>query len=117
MSFSFGFGCEEGATDDGASAEAAVREAGCVTTVEMPADVALAETLVEAKWETVSVPSIRLRKRILQSKQVQAPYASDLRASDLIPGVYEGGFKLWECAVDLSRFLAEMPEVRSGSTM
>ena len=42
---------------------------------------------------------------------------SDLRASDLIPGVYEGGFKLWECAVDLSRFLAEMPEVRSGSTM
>jgi SAM-dependent methyltransferase len=31
---------------------------------------------------------------------------SDLvRTSDLRPGVYEGGFKLWECAVDLVRFL------------
>ena len=30
-----------------------------------------------------------------------------LHHSDLVPGVYEGGFKLWEGAVDLARLLAE----------
>jgi hypothetical protein len=28
--------------------------------------------------------------------------------TDLIPGVYEGGLKVWECSVDLCRFLAEV---------
>ena len=32
---------------------------------------------------------------------------SDSKHSDLIPGVYEGGLKLWECALDLVQFLAE----------
>lgn len=27
--------------------------------------------------------------------------------SDVVPRVYEGGFKLWECALDLLRFLSE----------
>lgn len=26
-------------------------------------------------------------------------------ASDLVPGIYEGGLKIWECAVDLARQL------------
>ena len=25
---------------------------------------------------------------------------------DLTPGVYEGGFKTWECAIDLAQYLA-----------
>lgn len=25
---------------------------------------------------------------------------------DLTPGVYEGGFKTWECAIDLAKYLA-----------
>lgn len=29
--------------------------------------------------------------------------------SDLIPGVYEGGLKTWECAYDLSKYLASLP--------
>jgi hypothetical protein len=28
--------------------------------------------------------------------------------TDLIPGVYEGGLKVWECSVDLCRFLADI---------
>ncbi len=32
---------------------------------------------------------------------------SDSRHSDLIPGVYEGGLKLWECAIDLVHFLSK----------
>ncbi len=30
-----------------------------------------------------------------------------VRRSDLVGGVYEGGFKLWECATDLIVFLLE----------
>ena len=30
---------------------------------------------------------------------------NDLESSDLIPGEYEGGFKLWEGAMDLCHFL------------
>lgn len=32
---------------------------------------------------------------------------SDSQHSDLIPGVYEGGLKVWECAFDLVRYLLE----------
>ena len=31
--------------------------------------------------------------------------------TDLISGKYEGGLKLWECALDLVDFLAAMPEI------
>ena len=49
-------------------------------------------------------------QRLLLSANIVAPYASDLQTSDLLPGVYEGGFKLWECAVDLAAFVAaELP--------
>ncbi|KAJ3069373.1 Histidine protein methyltransferase 1 [Podochytrium sp. JEL0797] len=34
-----------------------------------------------------------------------------LENTDLIDGVYEGGFKTWECSVDLASYLAEVPEV------
>ncbi|KAL0094975.1 hypothetical protein J3Q64DRAFT_1716729 [Phycomyces blakesleeanus] len=30
--------------------------------------------------------------------------------SDLIRGVYEGGFKTWECSVDLVQFLSQLPK-------
>ncbi|KAI7862728.1 hypothetical protein BDF14DRAFT_1478180 [Spinellus fusiger] len=30
--------------------------------------------------------------------------------TDLIKGVYEGGFKTWECSVDLVSFLSQLPE-------
>lgn len=32
-----------------------------------------------------------------------------LSTSDVQTGVYEGGFKLWECAVDLVRYMREAP--------
>lgn len=30
--------------------------------------------------------------------------------SDLIRGVYEGGFKTWECSIDLVQYLAKLEE-------
>jgi protein-histidine N-methyltransferase len=33
--------------------------------------------------------------------------------ADLVPGVYEGGLKTWECALDLAAYLdREFPRVR-----
>lgn len=28
--------------------------------------------------------------------------------SDIIPGEYEGGYKIWECSIDLSRYIASL---------
>ena len=39
---------------------------------------------------------------------------SDSQHSDLIPGVYEGGLKLWECALDLVHFLSEQESAGRG---
>jgi hypothetical protein len=39
--------------------------------------------------------------------------SSILTTSDLQTGVYEGGFKLWECALDLVTFLAKDPRFQS----
>lgn len=33
---------------------------------------------------------------------------------DIIPGLYEGGFKLWECTLDLLRFLESQPHLLLG---
>lgn len=32
--------------------------------------------------------------------------ATGLSTDDIKPNVYEGGFKTWECAVDLAKYLA-----------
>lgn len=110
MSFSFGFGTAGGdSAADVAAPTSPARDAGRVAAVERPSAAVLETTLHEATWETVAVPPLRLRKRILKSAQVEAPYAADLQETDLLPGVYEGGFKLWECAVDLAAYLAEQP--------
>lgn len=39
--------------------------------------------------------------------KVRVSGPSAIAHSDLVPGIYEGGFKLWEGAVDLARLLAE----------
>ena len=33
---------------------------------------------------------------------------------DIIPGLYEGGFKLWECTIDLLRFMETQPQLFAG---
>ncbi|ORZ32878.1 hypothetical protein BCR44DRAFT_1226637 [Catenaria anguillulae PL171] len=36
-------------------------------------------------------------------------------STDLIPGVYEGGAKTWECSIDLAQFLLQEAAVPAGS--
>ena len=44
----------------------------------------------------------------VQTLELQSLYQLiDARHSDLIAGVYEGGLKIWECAFDLTKYIAE----------
>ncbi|MEW5310908.1 MAG: hypothetical protein WDW38_002662 [Sanguina aurantia] len=56
--------------------------------------------------EVTVVEGLTLFKGHVSSDEAAA-LLEDIRvgSSDLIPDVYEGGFKLWECATDLCRFL------------
>lgn len=36
------------------------------------------------------------------------PSTSGLSSGDLEPRIYEGGFKTWECSVDLTNYLCKM---------
>jgi hypothetical protein len=56
--------------------------------------------------QTCSKSADRLiqQQRKQQQKQEGATMASP-RMIDVIPGLYEGGLKVWECSLDLCRFL------------
>ena len=36
---------------------------------------------------------------------------------DVLTGVYEGGFKVWECALDLVEYIKEHPDFVKGKTV
>jgi len=40
--------------------------------------------------------------------------SSDFENSDIIPGLYEGGYKVWECSIDLSEYLAKSHDCLAG---
>lgn len=104
--FKFGFAI------DGAPPEHAQEEAASSPPVKL-------EPAVE-----VSIPADTPALGVLQDVQLRADVAlklrcltsesatrlignSDLASSDLLPGRYEGGLKLWESAVDLAQFLLD----------
>lgn len=67
------------------------------------------------KFEPVS--EISMRRTLFDSNMVaKGSLVADVldRKSDVEPSVYEGGFKLWECAVDLVRFLCKSGIVLRG---
>jgi len=43
--------------------------------------------------------------------------ASLISTTDLIPGVYEGGFTLWECTLDLLHYMVTHPELVTHATL
>ena len=40
-----------------------------------------------------------------------------LSTDDIVPNVYEGGFKTWECSVDLSDYVCSSFHVQDGASM
>mmetsp|Transcript_16053 Transcript_16053/g.31442 ORF Transcript_16053/g.31442 Transcript_16053/m.31442 type:complete len:301 (+) Transcript_16053:36-938(+) len=60
----------------------------------------------DSKVEELIIDKCTFRKRIFLGEQTGL---GDLvKTSDLVSGVYEGGFKLWECAVDMVTYLQEL---------
>ena len=70
------------------------------------------EMALDALFEKVSIhDDVEFsRCRPPNSTSMSGPIADWLDKSDLVPGIYEGGFKLWECCIDLVKFLNEQKE-------
>ncbi|KAG1665922.1 hypothetical protein FOA52_004511 [Chlamydomonas sp. UWO 241] len=106
-SFSFGFAVgQEGA----AAAEAATQEAASIAATQqcLPAveerDAGGAST---RGFEDVAIAhGLSLLKGSITGAETAALLGDNrVEGNDLIPGLYEGGFKLWEGAIDLCRYL------------
>jgi hypothetical protein len=63
----------------------------------------------ESEVVTLSM-SDQSRQSILRHvKEGSAPTTSS--STDLVPGVYEGGMKVWECSIDLCQWLSDNPYI------
>jgi len=104
MSFKFNFQAV-----DSTPALAVVREKIDEIKAEEVIYITARKEAAESKLEDlVLTPDISLKKGVKTSQQASILLESqDLRSSDLVPGKYEGGLKLWECAVDLAKHLCE----------
>jgi hypothetical protein len=63
-------------------------------------------------------------KDLVKITEESQKIAEILKTGDLLSGVYEGGFKLWECSIDLVEYLAESivntsgnPQIFQGKTV
>ena len=80
---------------------------------EMPADYDKEEEMddmaIEALFEDVSFAARGPMKRATPPnvESMTGPLAGIVDRSDLVPGVYEGGFKVWEGSVDLVNHLVK----------
>ncbi|XP_013398729.1 histidine protein methyltransferase 1 homolog isoform X2 [Lingula anatina] len=69
-------------------------------------DVAM-ETLTTSEGEEVKYCSAEdIQDRLNQEKTDSVIVRANSSNSDLIPHVYEGGLKVWECSVDLTHYLS-----------
>lgn len=49
-----------------------------------------------------------------EDKNPSGDSISGLSSDDIIPNIYEGGFKTWECSVDLSDYVWSSLDVADG---
>lgn len=77
-----------------------------VVKVDWQADIPDEEAL-EALYEDISFDGRDPIKRCRppNSCSLKGPIAEAIESSDLVPGVYEGGFKVWEGSIDLVNHL------------
>jgi len=93
---------------------------GMVVAREMPADYDKEEELddmaLEALFEDVVFVGRAPMKRATPPniESMTGPLAEIVDKSDLVPGVYEGGFKVWEGSVDLVDYLIKEKVTLSG---
>ncbi|CAH1785991.1 unnamed protein product [Owenia fusiformis] len=63
------------------------------------------ETLHLQNGETIAYVNETVATKKAESSLVDK---TDTENTDLIPNVYEGGFKVWECSLDLAEYLSEL---------
>ncbi|XP_078681673.1 histidine protein methyltransferase 1 homolog [Branchiostoma floridae x Branchiostoma belcheri] len=115
MSFTFGF-----QIDDEDREEKDVTSSCQSSKVELPGTTECPPPPLPAKEITVSTSELKQPAATSQLRldtgevlsYVTAPESKSLEAStsesDLVPNVYEGGMKIWECSVDLVEYLSEI---------
>mmetsp|Transcript_29426 Transcript_29426/g.53999 ORF Transcript_29426/g.53999 Transcript_29426/m.53999 type:complete len:329 (-) Transcript_29426:1086-2072(-) len=60
------------------------------------------------EFEYLTISGVQLLRGKITSETAASALSDErLTKSDLVAGRYEGGFKLWECAIDLCKFLIE----------
>ena len=71
--------------------------------------------------ETIAIPNSNVKMFKRNVSDIKFEIASNeeegdnmiatavLQQTDIIPGVYEGGLKTWECSIDLVKYLSEQP--------
>ncbi|PAV56212.1 hypothetical protein WR25_01289 [Diploscapter pachys] len=56
-------------------------------------------------------------ENLAAEKYSESPELADISKSDLTPSVYEGGLKVWECALDLCNYVEQEKDALSGKTV
>eukprot|EP00128_Syssomonas_multiformis_P010940 Colp12_sorted_trinity150504_noHs@16377 len=65
------------------------------------------------KKKNISTIELEIKEDTEAGEVVQAVSTN----SDLVPGVYEGGFKVWECSIDLVEYLLESKTELTGKNV
>ncbi|KAK9861199.1 hypothetical protein WJX84_000747 [Apatococcus fuscideae] len=100
--FRFNFMGEPGVTT--ASADQASSEA---VAIEVNARSQISRESIDLDEVCVHPELTLLKRRLTSEDAAELLGESEVSDNDLLPGKYEGGFKLWECAVDLASFLSQ----------
>eukprot|EP00178_Gracilaria_changii_P023339 TRINITY_DN70702_c0_g1_i1.p2 TRINITY_DN70702_c0_g1~~TRINITY_DN70702_c0_g1_i1.p2 ORF type:complete len:294 (+),score=69.64 TRINITY_DN70702_c0_g1_i1:52-882(+) len=66
----------------------------------------------EAPFEALQLADLRVYKSTAAPPPQLAP-----SCADIVPAVYEGGYKLWECAIDLALYLHQHPLCRHKAVL
>ena len=56
---------------------------------------------------TFKLNKMKKKVELPEHEQAHEVLEEIVQRSDLVPGIYEGGFKLWECSIDLIQYFVE----------
>eukprot|EP01117_Protostelium_nocturnum_P009902 TRINITY_DN3527_c0_g1_i8.p1 TRINITY_DN3527_c0_g1~~TRINITY_DN3527_c0_g1_i8.p1 ORF type:complete len:269 (+),score=83.13 TRINITY_DN3527_c0_g1_i8:73-879(+) len=80
-------------------------------------NISIESSLKIGNTELIKVHRVKERGEKEDTNKTKEEVEKVLQNSDLSPGVYEGGFKLWECSIDLIHYLEETSFSFEGKTV
>lgn len=100
--FKFGFGEEDNNKTSAADIKSTPKP---IDTSSQPARIVSITPEAPPPEEPIDVLTLIRDDLILRKTSTNVPTTLSATGADLIPGVYEGGFKLWECSTDLATYV------------